>query len=63
MRGVGKGDLIGLLRHRTADFGDAVADANDSSLTGGVEIASTVIGDDPTAFTANSDRIILTKIA
>jgi hypothetical protein len=63
LRGVGKGDAIGLLGHGAADFRDTVADADDSSLTGGVEVATAVGGDDPATFTANSDGIIFAKIA
>ena len=63
LRGVGKGDAIRLLGHGATDFGDAVADADDGGLAGGVEVAATVGGGDPAAFAANGDGIILAKIA
>ena len=63
MRGVGKGDAIGLVGHGTADFGDAVADANDGSLAGGVEVAAAVGGGDPATFAADGNGIIFAKIA
>jgi predicted metalloprotease with PDZ domain len=63
LRGVGEGDAIGLLGHGAADFGNAVADADDSGLAGGVEVAAAVGGDDPAALAANGDRIIFAKIA
>jgi hypothetical protein len=61
--GVGKGDAIGLLGHGLADFGDAVADADDGGLAGGVEESAAIGGDDPGTFAAHGDRVILAKIA
>lgn len=63
LRGVGEGDAIRLLGHSAADFGNAVADADDGGLAGGVEVAAAIGGDDPAAFTANGDRIVFAKIA
>ena len=61
--GVGEGDAIGLLSHGAADFRDTVADADDGSLAGGVKVAAAVGGDDPAAFAADGDGILLAKIA
>lgn len=63
LRGVGKGDAVGLLGHGTADFRDTVANADDSGLAGGVEVTAAVSGDDPATFAANGDGIIFAKIA
>jgi len=63
LRGVGEGDATRLFGHGAADFRDTVADADDSSLAGGVEVAAAVGGDDPATFAANGDRIIFAKIA
>jgi len=63
LRGVGEGDATRLLGHGAADFGDAVADADDGGLAGGVEVVAAVGGDDPAAFAADGDRIVLAKIA
>jgi predicted metalloprotease with PDZ domain len=63
LRGMGEGDAVGLLCHSAADFAHAVADADDSGLARSVEEAAAVGGDDPAAFPADGDRIILAKIA
>jgi len=63
LRGVGKGDATRLFGHGAADFWYAVADADDSGLAGSVEVAAAVGSDDPAAFAANGDGIILAKIA
>ena len=63
LRGVGEGDAARLFGHGAADFGDSVADADDGGLAGGVEVAAAVGGDDPAAFAADGDGIILAKIA
>ena len=63
LRGVGKGDATRLLGHGAADFGDAVADADDGGLAGGVEVAAASGIDDPAALAADGDRIIFAKIA
>ena len=63
LRGVGEGDATRLFGHGTADFLDAVANADDGGLAGGVEVAAAVGGDDPAAFATDSDGIILAKIA
>ena len=63
LRGVGEGDAIGLFGHSAADFQDAVADADNGGLAGGVEVAAAVGGDDPATFAADGDGIIFAKIA
>jgi len=63
LRGVGEGNATRLFGHGAADFGDPVANADDSGLAGGVEEAAAVGGDDPAAFAANGDGIIFAKIA
>ena len=63
LRGVGERDTTRLIGHGAADFGDPVADADDGGLTGGIKVAAAVGIDDPAAFAANGDGIILAKIA
>jgi len=60
---VGESDATRLLGHGAADFGDAVADADDRGLAGGVEVAAAVGGGDPAAFAADGDGIVFAKIA
>lgn len=62
LRGVGEGEAARLFGHGAADFADTVADADDGGLAGGVEVAAAVGGDDPAAFAADGDGIILAKI-
>jgi hypothetical protein len=40
-----------------------VANADDGGLAGGVKIAATVGVNDPTAFAADSDRILLAQVS
>ena len=63
LRGVGEGDATRLFGHGAADFGDTVADADNRSLAGGVQVAAAVGVDDPAAFSANGDGIVFPKIA
>jgi hypothetical protein len=58
-----KGNLIGLGSHGAANFLNAMTDADDRGLAGGVEIASAVRIDNPATFTANGDGILLAEIA
>ena len=44
-----------------ADFGDAMADADDGGLAAGVEIAATGLVDDPAASAMSGDRIGFAK--
>lgn len=53
LRRVGEGDLGGLCGHGLGDFFGAVADVNDGSLAGRIEIALTVRRGDPAAFAAD----------
>jgi hypothetical protein len=63
LRGVSKGNAIGLLSHRAANFGHTVANTDDGGLAGGVKIAATVGVNDPNAFAADSDRILLAQVS
>jgi hypothetical protein len=60
--GVGEGDATRLLGHGAADFGYTVTNADDSGLTGGVEVAAAVGGNDPATFAADGDGIVFAKI-
>src|SRR6266852_7823095 len=55
LRGVRECDLGGLLRHGAANLRDAVANADDGGLAGGIEEAGSVRGDEPRAFAAKDD--------
>ena len=63
LRGVRECDLRRLLGHRSPDFGDAMADADDRGLSGGVQQAPPVGGVDPAAFAANGDGEGLAQIS
>lgn len=53
LRGMGESELRGLLGHGFANFPQAVTDADDGGLAGGVEKPAVIGGDDPTAFATN----------
>jgi hypothetical protein len=63
LRSVRECQLRGLLGHRTADFGDAVAYVDDGGLARCVEELSSVRGKKPRAFATNSEGIRLVKVA
>jgi len=63
LRGVREGQLRGLLGHGTANFGDAVADADYGGLAAGVEKTTAASVDDPAAFASCPDRIVFAKIS
>jgi hypothetical protein len=52
-----------LFGHGAADFGDTVADTDDGSLAGGIEIAAPVGVYDPTTFAADRYGILFAKVA
>jgi len=53
LRGVSESELRGLFGHGLCDFADAMADVNDGSLAGSVEITLTVRRKYPGAFAAD----------
>ncbi len=63
LRSVGEGELRGLRGHGLADFGDAVANADDGGLSGGVEVFAVVGGEDPAALGAHGGGVIFGEIA
>ena len=63
MRGVREGDSRGLLGHGEANFGDAVANADDSRLTIRIEEAAAASVDDPAAFATDGEWILLAEIS
>jgi len=62
LRGVREGELRGLFGHSTADFGDAVPDADYRGLPRRIEKTAAALIDDPAAFAAHGNGIILAKI-
>src|SRR6516162_11322682 len=62
LRRVHKRDLTGLGSHRPADFLNAVSDADDSRLAGGVQIAAAGRVENPRALASHSDRVWFPKI-
>ena len=63
LRSVRECQLRGLLGHRTADFGDAVAYVDDGRLACSVKEFSSVRRKKPRAFAASGDGIRLVKVA
>jgi hypothetical protein len=63
LRGVREGNLRRLLRHGTPNFRYAMADAYDGGLSGGIQEAGSIGGNQPGAFAANGDRKGLAKIS
>ena len=60
---MGESELCGLLGHGSANFGDAVTDADNGGLPAGIEKTAAILIDKPAAFTANGDRIRFAKIS
>jgi hypothetical protein len=60
---VSVGELSGLLRHRAADFGNAVANGDGSDSAGSIEKALASRSEDKTSFAANGLRIRLQEIS
>ena len=63
LRGVSEGELGRLLSHSLADFGDAVADADDGGLAACIEVAAPGLVDDPAAFAADREWILFAEIS
>lgn len=63
LRGMRESDLRGLLGHGAANFWNAVADADDGGLAGGVKKTAAIRGNDPAALAADGDRKRLFEIA
>ncbi len=63
LRGVRESQLRGLLSHRSADLGNAVADVHDGCLACRVEELAPVRGKEPAAFATDGDRNRLLKVA
>jgi hypothetical protein len=62
LRGVREGELRGLFGHSTADFGNAVPDADYRGLPRRIEKTASALIDDPAAFAAHSNGIVFAKI-
>jgi hypothetical protein len=63
LRGVGEGELGGLLGHGLADFGDAVTDGDYGGLAAGVEETSAGLVDYPTAFASDGDWVVFAEFS
>ena len=63
LRSMRECELRGLLGHGAADFGDAVADVDDRGLACGIQKTAAIGRNNPAAFAAHGDGIILAEIS